>query len=153
MAGLARVERRHVGALFLVHLLEVVPQHRAQHPLPAVVRMHTHPGETGARHLPNPRVRSRDGQDQRKDAVDPGVRRRVGAVHVRREALLLGQADQLLLGGRRRDLGEPDGVVGGQVALRVGRAADPHPVLGHGLSQPLMGDDSTGLRCLEPLVD
>ena len=52
-------------------------------------------------HLPDPRVRSRDRQGQREDPVDAGVRRRVGAVHVRREALLLGEADQLLLGGRR----------------------------------------------------
>jgi hypothetical protein len=66
-------------------------------------------------------------------AVD-GRLARVQRRHVR--ALLLGEADQLLLGGRRGDLGEPDGVVGGQVALRVGRTGDPDPVVGHGLSHP-----------------
>ena len=127
-----------MDASLLVHLLEVVPQHRGEHALAPVVGMHPHPGETGARHLSGTRVRSGDRQRQREDAVDPG-----GVPgsepSTPREPLLLGKADQLLRRGRRRDLVEPDGVVSGKVALWVGRAADADLALGHGPTQPPAG--------------
>ena len=71
-------------------------------------------------------------------------------VQLCREALPLGQADQLFLRGRRRHLGEPDGVVGGQESLGVARAVHPDPVLGHGSSQLLPGFGLNGFTVPGP---
>jgi hypothetical protein len=51
-----------------------LPQHRGENTLPPMIRIHAHPGQTGTRHLPDTRVRPRNGPRQRKDAVDPRER-------------------------------------------------------------------------------
>ena len=81
MAGSLACRRRDVGPGFVVDLLEVVPHHRREHALAAVVGVHAHPAQAGARHLAEARRRARvrpgsSGRRRRRRGRSTGRRRR-----------------------------------------------------------------------------
>ena len=146
---LARVQCGHVRAGLGVHLLEVVAQHRRQHASAPVVGVHADPGQPGDRDLSRAVLGSGDAQGHREDPVDAGVGALVCAVDsaldLGGEPLVDRQPEQLLLGRRGRDLGEPHGLVGGEVAVGVG--GQVHPDVRHAPSQAARAVGHNPIRC------
>jgi hypothetical protein len=142
-----------MGSGLRVDLLEVVAHHRAEHAAPPVVGMDTDPGQAGARGRPEAAVRTRRHERERVDPVDARVRRRVRAVDIGCEPLAHRQAGEQRLGGRRGDLREPHGLVGGQETSGVRGAVDPDRGVAHPDSQPLSPPALKGMTELRDLYD